>query len=801
MATGDILSSVVRADGWSIDVTIAGFVTGATYDFGSLASSPPTTATPKFSVAVVSEGYNSSGTLGTINRTLYGTHIVRVPATTTTIAGSYTTGTFTDGETVTQTTSGATAIIVGGYAAGALLRVKTVVGTPNTTNIWTGGISTATFTPTATPVALADGTKDEFNNGTNLIVRVSLNESIYLDDNIGAGKSGTAPTVTISAAWATNTGGASQTSVVATAAVVTNNSTLVYPKVIAQWAWGHTPSWKAVTTATSIGCIATHGHGIACIALSATDQHANVVSGTVTSKSAHLMSASGLYYESYDLTVPITGFTAGDDVTLKYIAYPLVGDAASIIDTSTNTISTDDVIGITLIKFRLPTTTAYLHFAATDHPTTPGNDTTGTGTSALPFATTGKALEAVTEAAGKLTIIYAKAGGTTLSILGSTPASVAATGCFIEVRPFPGDTVTLNRDAVFRSYVATKLLYTGFTFTGNYFIYGGLVPSAKLRFENCTFSPATPSSPGICYGSEGCYFVNCTWTTLDDLSDYNSTMGVYSHTGSYFAVGAVMGSQSTIVACKVIGAGADTVVVRDRSVTTVAPLRNIMYVNNQFMKCTISGSAVVSMNDNIGKTELALIGNIIEAISGTAQACLLFSASSQTLNNGICAHNTVIGERMLICYNDTGSTSVSHSNIFNGNNAFRSFNIKGDLFGTKDGRRTGNAATMNGVNCFDNRYDGTVDASFTGDYESINVAFVTGKTAVYGQLGYTIDASQDGTAAGKGDYRPVSGSVLSGHALKRSYITYDMQGNVITTNIGALRRRVIARSLLLMGVG
>lgn len=36
MATGDILSCVVRAYGWSVDVTIEGFTTGATYDFGSL---------------------------------------------------------------------------------------------------------------------------------------------------------------------------------------------------------------------------------------------------------------------------------------------------------------------------------------------------------------------------------------------------------------------------------------------------------------------------------------------------------------------------------------------------------------------------------------------------------------------------------------------------------------------------------------------------------------------------------------------------------------------------------------------
>ena len=421
MATGDILSAVVRADGWSMDVTIEGFAVGATYDFGSLDDTPATVTAPMFSVAVVSEGYNAAGVLGTIARTVYGTHVVRK---------AY----------------------------------------PN------------------------QASKDETVSGSDLVVRVALSESIYNDDkNGGAGTSGTNPAVTISAAWATNTGGGAQTSAAATALACANNSTLDYPKCIAQWAWGHTPAWRQVTADTNIGCIAYHGHGIACVALSATDAHAAAVSGTATSKTDHTMSASGLHYESYDLAVPIAGFTAGDDVTLRFIAYPNVGDADSIIDTSTNTTSTNDILGWTQIKFRLPTTTTSIYVAATDHPTTPGNDTTGNGSTGTPYATIGKALSVVTDAAGKVSIIYVKAGGTTPGILGSTPASVAATGCFIEIKPNTGDSVTLNRGATYIAYKGTKVRYSGFTITGNNWLDGSAVASAKLWFEDCTFSPATPN--------------------------------------------------------------------------------------------------------------------------------------------------------------------------------------------------------------------------------------------------------------------------------------------------------------------
>lgn len=75
MATGDILSVTARADGWSADVKIEGFTTGATYDFGT----PGATGTSKFYINVTSEGYDATGSLGTIARVVYGTLEVRKP--------------------------------------------------------------------------------------------------------------------------------------------------------------------------------------------------------------------------------------------------------------------------------------------------------------------------------------------------------------------------------------------------------------------------------------------------------------------------------------------------------------------------------------------------------------------------------------------------------------------------------------------------------------------------------------------------------------------------------------------------
>jgi len=72
------------------------------------------------------------------------------------VAGAVATGTFSVGETVTQTTSGATAVVqavltpTSGNPVNWLV-VQSVTGSPDATHTWTGGSSGATFTPTAVP--------------------------------------------------------------------------------------------------------------------------------------------------------------------------------------------------------------------------------------------------------------------------------------------------------------------------------------------------------------------------------------------------------------------------------------------------------------------------------------------------------------------------------------------------------------------------------------------------------------------------------------------------------------------------
>lgn len=699
MATGDILSAVVRADGWSMDVTIEGFAVGATYDFGSLDDTPATVAAPMFSVAVVSEGYNAAGVLGTVARTVYGTHVVRKPY-------------------------------------------------PN------------------------QASKDETVSGSDLVVRVALSESIYNDDkNGGAGTSGTNPAVTISAAWATNTGGASQTSAVATALACTNNSTLDYPKVIAQWAWGHTPAFRRVAAAFDIGCIAYHGHGIACVALSATEG-VNVVSGTATSKTDHLMSASGLHYESYDLNVPLTSMTQGNDITLRFIAYPVVGDADSITDTESVTDIFYSPNGNTRITCTCDKTGALIDYAVVS---TAGNDTTGAKSTTLataeasPYLTVGKAL------ASGATVIYCRTG--THDILGSTPVSVTARNYYIEIAPYPSESVTLARGGSFQYNKATKTRFSGFTITcaiSTGFLQG--TQNRIIEFDSCTFSTTTTPSAGLSYTAIGVWFKNCAVDGTDKLAKANGG-SMYVFTGCDFSDPVTATVWRTIVACRQSGATNSAFSVA--TATSTQDPTNIIVAHNEFLAAVQPTDPIFRFNIVI-TGGVAFVGNLLEISQASTGKCMEMYADGSLFaaEHVVVAHNTIVGNRCNLFYNDEGTAAIVRTNCFIRNNAISSYNIKADLYGTPNANRVGNWAQLNGVNTSDNMLDMTASASFTNDWTGINSKFHS-SLALEGpstDLGFTDDACYYGDGTGNGDYMPTEASVLYDHALRQAYQSYDLYG-------------------------
>jgi phage tail sheath protein FI len=110
------------------------------------------------SVSNIGGGTNNLVTLNSA-RNFYAGAILEFDAGGTySVAGNVTAGTFVSGEEVIQTTTGATAIVVGTVPAVGPMIVRAITGTPSATDVWNGQTTPATaFTPTALPVSGSGG--------------------------------------------------------------------------------------------------------------------------------------------------------------------------------------------------------------------------------------------------------------------------------------------------------------------------------------------------------------------------------------------------------------------------------------------------------------------------------------------------------------------------------------------------------------------------------------------------------------------------------------------------------------------
>lgn len=713
MATGDITAIVIRADGFSADVTIENWADKnvASYDEGTLPDSG------KMKLTVVSESYVSPPTLSTASRIVSGTLVMRK---------AY----------------------------------------PN------------------------EASFDETISGSDLVVRIAFTDCIYDDDkNGGAGTSGTDPVAVITAGYIT-AGDASETNAHA-GLTCTNNSTLDYPKVIGQWDWANTPFFKRVESDFNMAFRARHGFGIASVYLQALGVSSAVDTNSHKTAPTLQVCQNGLYHESYQQSVTLSGYTQAENITLKAIAYPVVGDADSILDTSTNTVAEDRIRGLTEITCTCDKTGALKTYAVV---TTTGNDTTGVSSTTLataeatPYLTIGAALT------DNATVIYVRTGSH--DIMGTNPSGTTAIDYWREVRPHPSDAasgIDLARGSSNQQYIASKLAYMGFTggISGTGWLHGGTTFNRILLFEDCEQNVASLPTVGFGYNSDGVWFVNNTGMGVDSYLSFSNSRVAYSFTGCTMDGTFNSNAWYTQVACDI---STSTVRIYDKPVANPAPDQNNVFFEFNSIKNVTSTSAHITYAGNLVDLDSwSYIGNVIESKSGGQSVVWFGGDSSQvSVTNIIMSHNTVAGQRCNLFYNDSGSSANIRNNIWCTGNAFRSYNIKSDLYSTANGNRIGNWAMLNGVGYRDNVYDGTESASFTGDYDAVNVSYEVAKDSTFGQMGYVDEQSLDLGGAGNGDYTPDTGSVLTGHTLINPFITYDLNGNPINSEIGAIQIVVAA---------
>jgi hypothetical protein len=346
MATGDIVSAIIDPLGYIVWLKIAGLSTGGAYDLVPF-------GVPNLTLSVTSGGFGSNGSAVNQTRTIYGTRQMCLPTGASAASDHYmytipgtVTGCFADTETVTQSGGWSATVVTAAPCSPLCVRNQSGTFTPGATI--TGGTSGATMAPSsgASPTQYtADPTNREGLDGSNVWIGIALSEPVYAEDSSYAG-------VFVTASQGIYTQGGTPNNALTTSLSATNLSTLTYPTAIARWA---TVPQQRITQGFTVEAVAFNqfahygqaGNPLACMVFTASDQHSNTVTGTVTSMTVSTSTnASGLATPVYAWTPSLGTLTQSDQITFNFAAYPNIGTSSNgVFTTSGGTTSPSSEVG------------------------------------------------------------------------------------------------------------------------------------------------------------------------------------------------------------------------------------------------------------------------------------------------------------------------------------------------------------------------------------------------------------------------------------------------------------------------
>ena len=565
---------------------------------------------------------------------------------------------------------------------------------------------------------------DETLDAGVLRVRIALSDYVYSgDSNI---------TATLGSGLYTQ-GGTNSAS--ASSVTVTNSSTVAYPKVIANWSW---PGWQLLGATTDLRVVAFHRHGQSGRPVRAVKFTliGGGLTNTAVSTRLEIVAGAGdaVPVQEYVGRVDTSGFTNETIVTTHFAAYPWIGDAASVLDTTdaVNAPVSPLYARQTNIVDRLGTYGYAVAVVATN-----GNDSTGVATTRASFSTNSppaafltinKAAKAIQGTNNTLYgrnraegVIYVHAGDYQWAGSGNTVSGVGFTWC--EVRPYPGQASRLWNitNSVSDKYLSqdTKTKVVGAAITSP--TTGAFDLTTDLWVDDCSVSSA---------GTATFYRLNNWRITRSTITSLAQGLRPYS-TGNYpcsLIRGNTINGISDLVHCYVyVGnyrtasgqLGAATI---DWFANQGTPMSVPIIAFNQFMKYTNNSAPPVYIGhlrtNTVGS---AIVCNLIEMAGTTSQPALQVgadgaTATSQALDNVILWNNTVVGQRVNIAYNDSTTAAPSRALWSMRGNVFEDGNIKSDTFATANGSRIGNWPAVWGVGSVGNVWAENFSAGAPGGF-------------------------------------------------------------------------------------
>lgn len=751
-ATGDItavrIASAAAHNGWVAEIDIDSLSTGGTYAFGLGTNNDPSTAKAVFTVT--SPGYDTSGNTTTISRTVYGTKWVRQ---------AY----------------------------------------PN------------------------QATADESTAGSTLTIRVSLSDFVYQADS----------SVSVAIASGLYTQGGTPTA--AYSGAVTNNSTLTMASPVGRWAW---VGYERVAADFVLEAVVFHRHSkngqpLAMVRFTVTDgshtETVDVTRMTVSTRSG-AGSAAANKVLVYAATIPISGFTQGAVLTANFSAYPWVGQSGQIL-TSNSGISPPDerLAPLQLLCDKNSTYgAAYAVVDATNgHNSTASTWVTATQSAAESnyasspansYTTIGNAAQAL-KAYNNATYGRNEPGGGTILLTGNhswpgtTPAStLGAQSTWMTITRLSSvSRGTANINAGTNAILnVQRVRVTDVTLSGSSTgQIKGNVSNDVLWVDDCN-SSMTGTAPF--YQWKLAYYtrnVFSAWSSSQKLGAYSTSKGpaglirgnagptAVNHLGVVGEIYAIIGNYNVVGVWVLPGNAASEQV-----------SENSIYAFNAFygMSDTAQFTGTITWNMSSG---VAIVQNVLERSTGNSSPIVTLWAdgAAAASSNVILWHNTLIGNRTNIAYNDTGSTAYLHSLYSVRNNLFNNVNNKDDTFtGTPNAGRTGSWPVGYWVGGRGNYAFASAGLEWFGEFPvGLNSVYNGGTPGFVDNNANNYD-SIGGDGTGNGDYHLTASSsafalVPSGGAV----LPFDLEGTPRNDggggSAGAYEMNPPAASLLLLGVG
>ena len=523
---------------------------------------------------------------------------------------------------------------------------------------------------------------------------------------------------------------------------VTNNSTLAFPKAIANWS---RPGWQRITgstlTVAAVGFAqgAHDGRPLAAMIFTATDAHSHSATTTVTMPTIDFSQGDAVPVQEYIGTLTLTGFTQADLVTVNFKAVPWLGVTASIMDTSDGTYSQPTPLYAPIYFINDAAGTFGTAAAVVDG--TSGVDATCAADSeanfnanpnsnlanSSPCLTANKAIVLIraynaahsspsrTDEAGT---VWMKAG--TYTWTGASVAIGASSGTnydvvWLNVQPFPGvstsavsitgiTSTTYNRTTTGRPHI--KGITINVTSGAPAELFNGSSGAVYLWIDHCpiTFTSGT----SITYNYSDVY-----WTQNTAVSISGAT--AFTHYGTSSV--AALNRGNTLSGLNSSSNNLDVFTVLGNLFAASSPNTNFYFSTMETAAPTISVQPIFAFNTILNEAATssqplnifasqssplgaAVISNLWEYNSVTSTAIIRAAGDASTntpVSNVMLWQNTLTGQRINRCYNDNGSTPYFRYLWQEIGQLYEASAMKSDTFVTANAARVGNWACEYGV--------------------------------------------------------------------------------------------------------